>query len=138
MKRLLCLSAALLMAQFAVSAHAADVTGAWTASMSTPNGDFQLTFNFKQDGAALTGSVLGPQGDAIAISDGKVDADKISFKVSVNGMTVSHQGTISADGAEIKLTTKSDSGDFPGMDMTLKRVKPTAVPASFSVSSPHL
>ena len=31
-----------------------------------------------------------------------------------------------AGGDEIKLTSKSDSGDFPGHDMTLKRVKPSA------------
>jgi hypothetical protein len=113
-----------------VTARATDVTGSWTAEMTTPNGDsFQLGFTFKQDGAALTGTVQGPQGDAIAISDGKVDGDKISFKVSFNGTTISHDGTVSADGSEIKLSTKSDSGDFPAHDMTLKRVKDAPVPA---------
>jgi hypothetical protein len=126
MKMLLCFCAAMLMALPAVPARAADVTGSW----SSDNGDFQLTFTFKQDGAALTGTVQGPQGDAIAISDGKVDGDKISFKVSFNGMTITHDGTVSASGDEIKLSTKSDSGDFPARDMTLKRVKPTPVPAA--------
>jgi hypothetical protein len=132
MKTLLSLCAAMLMALPALSARAADVTGTWSAQMTTPNGDFQLTFTFKQDGAALTGTVLGPQGDAIAISDGKVDGDKLSFKVSVNGMTITHDGTVNAAGDEITLSTKSDSGDFPARDMTLKRVKPpppAAVPA---------
>ena len=113
----------------APNARAADVTGAWIADSTMPDGStFQLTFTFKQDGAALTGTVEGPQGDAIAIADGKVDGNKISFKISMNGMTITHEGTISESGDEIKLTSKSDSADFPGMDITLKRVKAQAPP----------
>ena len=139
MKTLLCVCAALGMAlSTAVDARAADVTGSWTADAATPDGNsFQLSFTFKQDGAALTGTVLGPQGDAIAISDGKVEGDKLSFKISFNGMTISHEGTISADGDEIKLSTKSDSGDFPASQMTLKRAKPPA-PVPAAASSPQL
>ena len=137
MKTLLCMCATFIMALSAITARAADVTGSWTSEMTTPNGDsFQLGFTFKQDGAALTGTVQGPQGDAIAISDGKVDGDKISFKVSFNGNTISHDGTVSADGNEIKLSTKSDSGDFPARDMTLKRVKDAPVPAGASAPPP--
>ena len=134
MKTLLYACAALLVALGSVTAHAADVTGAWTASMQSPDGNsMQLTFTFKQDGATLTGttgSMMG--GDPIQITDGKVDGNKISFKVSFNGMNITHQGTISDSGDEIKLTSKSDSGDFPGMEMTLKRASaaaPAAAPA---------
>ena len=79
-----------------------------------------------------------PPGDGVQRGqscDGKVDGDKISFKVSFNGMTISHEGSLtkSADGTvnadEIKLTSKADSGDFPGGEMTLTRAK---VPASGS------
>ena len=41
----------------AVSAFAADIDGKWTGSVSTPNGDISQTFNFKADGAALSGSL---------------------------------------------------------------------------------
>lgn len=127
MKTLLCACAALVMALGTLTARAADVTGSWSTDLTTPDGNsFQIQFTFKQDGAALTGTVQGPQGDAIAISDGKVDGDKLSFKVSFNGMTIAHEGTINAAGDEIKLSSKSDSGDFPAHDMTLKRVKPPA------------
>lgn len=102
---------------------AADVTGSWSAEMQTPDGNtMQLTFTFKQDGAKLTGSVLTPMGsDPIEISNGKVDGDKITFDTSFNGMTISHEGTISGD--EIKLKAQSDSGQMPPMEMTLKRAK---------------
>lgn len=113
------------------AARAADVSGNWTAEMTSPDGNsMQLAFTFKQDGEKLTGTVLGPQGDPIEISNGKVDGDKISFDVSVNGMTISHEGTVNEAGDEIELTTKSDSGDFPGGKMTLKRAKAAAEPAT--------
>ena len=134
MKRLLCLCAALAIGLTAASALAADVTGTWSAEMKTPDGNsFQLTFNFKQDGDKLTGSVQGPQGDAIDISNGKVDGDKFAFDVSFNGMTIHHDGMV--DGDEIKMTTKSNSSDFPGMSMTLKRV-PQSPPAAPSMPPP--
>jgi hypothetical protein len=131
MKKLIYICAALVMALGTLNAHAAtDVTGTWTGDMKGPDGStgFTLSFTFKQDGAALTGSVAGPQGDPIAISDGKVDGDKITFKVSFNGMIISHVGTFaaSADGDTIKLTSQSDQQDFPAGQMTLKRMKPAA------------
>ena len=119
------------MALMSTTARAADVTGAWTAAMTTPDGNsFQLAFDFKQDGATLTGTVQGPEGDPIEISNGKVDGNKISFDVSFNGTTITHEGTVNEAGDEIEMTTKSDSADFPGGKMTLKRAKPGAEPAA--------
>lgn len=128
MRKLICICAALMMAVGTLTAYAAtDVTGTWTTEMKAPDGSggVQITFTFKQDGATLTGTVQGAQGDPLPISEGKVDGDKISFKVMFNGMTITHDGTFvaSAEGDTIKLTSKSDQGDFPGGEMTLKRAK---------------
>src|SRR3954453_11852896 len=113
---------AILMAISAVAAFAADVTGTWSGQMAGPNGDgFQIAFTFKQEGAKLTGSVAGPGGDPLPISDGKVEGEKLFFTVSFNGMIIKHDGTISGD--EIKLSSKADQGQFPGGTMTLKRAK---------------
>ena len=123
MKKLLGACAALILALNTMTAFAAtDVTGTWTTQMASPSGEsMQITFTFKQDGAKLTGSVVGPQGNAIDISNGKIEGDKLTFEVSFNGTTISHDGTVSGD--EIKLTTKSNQPDFPGGEMTLKREK---------------
>jgi hypothetical protein len=113
---------AILMALSAITALAADVTGAWMGQMGGPNGGgFQISFTFKQEGMKLTGSVAGPQGEAVAIPDGKVDGDKVAFNISFNGITIKHEGTIT--GEEMKLTSKADQGDFPGGEIVLKKSK---------------
>ena len=126
MRKLLSLCALLLFALSPAIAMAADINGTWTGAMKGPDGEanFQLSFTFKQDGTKFTGTVQGPQGDPLPITDGKLDGDKFTFTVSFNGMTINHEGTINGD--EIKMTTKSDQG-FGG-EMTLKRT-PTPKPA---------
>ncbi len=116
-------AAALLFVASTLPAFAADVTGKWTGQMKTPNGDFAMEFNFKQDGGTLTGSVQGPQGDPSPISDGKVEGDKVSFTVKVGDgqMVIRHEGTVSGD--TIKLSSKVDQGDFPGGEITLTKAK---------------
>ncbi len=136
MKTLLSICAAFVMTLGTVSVRAADVTGTWASEMKTPDGQsFPLTFTFKQDGVTLTGTVQGPQGDPIAINNGKIDADKFTFDVSFNGMTIHHSCAVTGDD-EIKMTTKSDSGDFPGVELTLKRVKPTPPAAPSGPDTP--
>jgi hypothetical protein len=127
------LCAALLALAFTTgTARAADVTGKWTTTMMGRGGggeEFTITYNFKQDGTKLTGTVETPMGDPLPISEGKVEGDKISFTINFEGgpngaMKITNEGTIS--GEEIKLTTKFEGGDFGGGDRppaTLKRVK---------------
>ena len=56
-----------LMLLFAAPAVAADVDGKWSGSLSTPNGDVTLAFDFKSDGTALTGSTTGPDGATLPV-----------------------------------------------------------------------
>jgi hypothetical protein len=99
----------------AVSCFAADVDGKWTGNMATPNGDVPVNFSFKAEGAKLTGTTTGPAGD-IAIADGKVDGDKISFSVTFDfgGMplTMNYSGAVAKD--QIKFTI-----DIFGMPLEL-------------------
>lgn len=131
MRNWIVLCAALLMIVSAKPVFAAtDVTGTWTGSLSTPDGNtFDLTFNLKQDSGKVTGTIQGPQGDPLSIDNGKIDGDKVTFTVSFNGMTITHEATVNGD--EMKMTTKSDNGGMPPMEYTLKRAPATpAAPAA--------
>src|ERR1700723_1470808 len=140
MRKLICVCAALAMTLSAATAMAADLTGTWTGEVKAPDGSsFPLTFTFKQDGTTLTGSVLVPQGDPIPISNGKVDGNKFTFDDSFNGIVIHHDCTV--DGDTIKMWTKSDSADFPGMDLTLTRktdapAKPTGTAPATPTAPP--
>jgi hypothetical protein len=131
-KKLLCFCASLLLMFTAASALAAtDVTGAWDGQFTSADGSvvLQLSCTLKQDGTKLTGSFADLQGgEPIAVTEGKIDGSKIFFKTTVNGMVISHQGTI--DGDQIKLTSTSAAEGFPGGEMVLKRAKPPAPTAA--------
>jgi hypothetical protein len=136
MKKFLAICAALVMMLGAAKAMAADVTGSWTTQMQAQDGNtIELTFTFKQDGVSLTGSVSSAMGgDPLPISNGKVDGDKLTFDVSFNGITIHHDCTVNGD--SIKMSTKTDSGDFPAMELTLTRVKADAPAAPAAPAAP--
>jgi len=94
---------------------AADLNGRWEGSMSTPNGDFSLVFNFKVQGATLTGTVETPNG-SVDIEDGKVDGDKFSFKTHAGDSEINHEGTLSGDSIQLKI-----NGPWGDSEIALKR-----------------
>jgi hypothetical protein len=65
-----------------------------------------ISYTFKAEGAALTGSTTGPDGSQIAIKDGKIDGNNISFSVTFDfggqEMKMEYKGVLS--GNQIKLT----------------------------------
>jgi hypothetical protein len=101
----------------AVPARAADIDGKWSGSLDTPMGAVQVGFNFKADGATLTGTTTGPDGAELAIKNGKIDGDKISFVVSIDfgGMAfdLNYTGQVSPD--TVKLTI-----DIMGMPLAFE------------------
>jgi hypothetical protein len=108
-----CLVAVLLAA---APAWAGDVDGKWAGAVATPNGDIQIGFEFKADGTTLTGSMAGPDGNAIPIKDGTVDGSTIAFVVTVSlgdmSFDIAYRGVVAP--AEIRLT-----GDVAGMPFEL-------------------
>lgn len=109
---------AVLALLFAGLAFAADVTGKWQATSHSPDGqDMQITFNLKQDGEKLSGNVEGPMGE-MAITEGTVVGDAISFTVEMGEMKIVHKGTVSGDEMKLKVEIGENT-----MDMTAKRVK---------------
>jgi hypothetical protein len=102
---------------------AADVNGKWVAQVPGRDGQTrEMTFNFKQDGDQLTGSVTTPRGSA-DISDGKVNGDEISFvqvlEFGGNQMKFLYKGKVSAD--EIKFTRQREGGEGRTQEFTAKR-----------------
>ncbi|MCU1330368.1 MAG: hypothetical protein JWN34_5738 [Bryobacterales bacterium] len=91
-----------------LAALAADVTGKWTAEIPGGRGPSTATFNFKAAGAKLEGTVTTVrQGNPVesAISDGKVDGDKISFvqtmQMQGNEVKLNYTGVIKGDTIEM-------------------------------------
>jgi hypothetical protein len=100
-------------------ALAADIDGTWSGKYSGGMGgeDMTLKYIFKADGAKLTGSSFSPDGKESPIKEGKIDGNKITFKVDVDfqGMPLkfNYKGVLSGD--EIKLSFEMDMGGMPGM-----------------------
>ena len=120
MKQVLALALGVLLLASPAFAHDAD--GKWEGMIDTPMGAIPVGFTLKTDGAALTGTSLGPDGAPIPIKAGKVDGAKISFSVDLDfggmAITLSYVGTASPD--RIAFT-----GDFMGMpfDFTVTKSK---------------
>ena len=117
------LIAALLAILFVtVTAHAADVDGSWTGTLSSPMGDIPVAFTFKADGEKLTGKTMGPDGTDVPIQDGKVDGKNISFTVTFDfgGMPfmLPYKGVVG--GEQIKMTL--DAFGMP-LEFVVKKAK---------------
>jgi hypothetical protein len=109
---------------FAFGAFAADVTGKWTGQVAGRNGPQDITLNLKVEGAKLTGTVLGGGGGRGGggggapmpreISDGKVDGNNISFKVSFDAggqtRTTTYTGTLAGEELNMKQTREGQNG----------------------------
>jgi len=106
----------------AAPALAADVDGKWAGTISTPGGDFPVTFEFKADGAKLVGTTMSPDGMAVDIKDGKLEGDKITFLVSFDfggmALDIAYSGVVAP--SEMKMTA-----DVLGMmmDFVVKKEK---------------
>ncbi len=87
-----------------VPAFAADISGKWTTAIQTGIGVMNYTFDFKVEGAKLTGkAVMTMDGGSSesAITEGSVKGDQISFvetlKVQGQELRVEYKGKISGD-----------------------------------------
>jgi hypothetical protein len=113
--------AVLFIALGSVTALAADFNGKWTAQVETPRGTQDITFNFHVNGAALTGTISTPRGD-MAIQDGKVDGNNISFDqvLHFNGNEFKITYTGKAEGADA-IQFSRQFGDRGAQEFTAKK-----------------
>ena len=104
-------------------AMAQTIAGKWTGDMPGRGGDtMPTTFNFKVDGAKLTGTMTGPQGD-IPLQEGKVTGSAISFSTTLdfggNSVKILYKGTMSGD--QMKMSRERDGGGGQVREFTIKR-----------------
>ncbi len=117
---------AVLIAIGPFCAYAADINGKWTAQFDTQVGLQKYTFEFKADGATLTGKALANIAGAdsqSAIQDGKINGDEISFvemqKYQDQEVRIIYKGKVSGD--EIKFSR--NVADVANEEFVAKRAK---------------
>jgi len=88
---------------FVVAFITADLNGKWIGVINVPGGQqLDVSYTFKVDGEKLTGTATSPAGD-VSIDNGKVNGDKFSFSVNVNGTNYPHTGKIYADSCGVDI-----------------------------------
>lgn len=122
-----------ILATFATTVSASDVTGTWKAEFDTQRGLQRYTFNLKQDGTNVTGNASVEMTDRkreAEFKEGKVDGDTVTFveSLSIQGNEIKITYTGKVSGSEIKLTRKV--GDFGSSEATAKREGSAAPPAA--------
>ncbi len=98
---------------------AADVNGKWSGK---PEEGPEWVFNFKADGAKLTGTMVGADGKERAINDGKLGGDDLSFSVDSEwqGTAIKLVMKGKVAGEKINLRVDTDDGAW-GTDLVLAR-----------------
>jgi hypothetical protein len=95
------------------------VDGDWDISVETPIGTRGATLSLSTAGGALTGTQAA-DGQSTSITDGRVDGDKVSWKVAIVSpmpMTLEFEGTVDGD----KITGHANAGAFGAMPFSGKR-----------------
>jgi hypothetical protein len=105
----------------AAAASSATLTGQWTITISTEQGDFDTNWDLTQhDDGTLTGDIEGRQGSAEA-AGGWVKDDAFGFSVSRDfqeqSFEIDYEGTFSDDALEGTLTAGGGqfTADFTGV-----------------------
>jgi hypothetical protein len=124
-KNKILLIGAILTLVLTASLWAIDIRGNWIAEMPGTQGTVETVFSFKVDGTKLTGTVSDPQGET-ALSNGKIDGDKISFVVirssGKNETKLVYRGTVFLN--EIKFTLKIQGGTGQPQEFVARREFP--------------
>ena len=112
-----------LVAFTAILAMASDIDGKWKGQLPGRDGNMrEISFDFKADGAKLSGSMQGFRGD-VPISDGKIENGAIQFKVSTSmsgsPIVMNYQGNLS--GTELKMKMASENSPR-SVEFQLKKI----------------
>ena len=118
MKTKTVLAFAFLLALTAVAFAQAKVDGKWTAEIQGGRGPQQVSMSFKADGMKLTGTVTAGQAGEIAIEEGKIDGNTITFLTkqtfNENTITQKYTGTVNGDEIAFKREPQAPAGGGGG------------------------
>lgn len=95
------------------------VDGNWNISVETPIGTRAATLSLATADGALTGTQAA-DGKSTSITDGKVDGNKVSWKVAITSpmpMTLEFEGTVEGD----KITGHANAGAFGALPFSGQR-----------------
>jgi len=118
----------LLLFVATASAQTPNVTGAWDATLTSPQGTFDIQINLKQDGEKVSGAVKGPNGE-LPIEGTQTGANfKAKYTINFQGTDLLISLTAVLDGNALK--GSADYGGFAQGDFTAKRSAQTAAPGA--------
>lgn len=114
----------LFLSASVAAAQSANVNGSWDATLTSPQGTFNVTMNLKQDGEKLTGGIKGRNGETPIEGTLKGKDVTIKYTIKFEGNDLPITLTATTDNSAMKGT--ADYGGFAQGDFTAKRSAETA------------
>ena len=125
-RQFLALSALAVLAVSTASAADKNFTGKWLYTWERQGMKVETTFEFKQDGDKVTGSVSGMNGMKTEIKDGVVKDGELTFKVvrerEGNTFTVEYRGKLDGENTLKGKSAMEFNGQKRERDIEAKRV----------------
>lgn len=120
MKRFLAIAA--FLALTAALASAADISGIWKGAFDYSGNNVALTFNFKNSGSTVEGTIEGLPTTPAKIMDGKVQGETVTFWVNIEfqgqPLKLVYSGKVAGDQIEFNMGTEDGSW---GTQVTAKK-----------------
>jgi len=125
-RQFLALSALAVLAVSTASAADKNFTGKWLYTWERQGMKVETTFEFKQDGDKVTGTVSGMNGMKTEIKDGVVKDGELTFKVvrerEGNTFTVEYRGKLDGENTLKGKSAMEFNGQKRERDIEAKRV----------------
>ncbi len=94
---------------YASVACAQDVTGHWAGKVMD---QYNVAYDFKVQGDTLTGKDTHPDGSVSDISNGKINADTLSFDVPIQGAITHVTGKVKGDTITLSLSVMGNEVSY--------------------------
>ena len=124
MRTVACLFVCAQLLCAAFSAHAADISGDWRATVVSAGAQKDYTYTFRQDGYKLIGTIKSPDG-VVAIANGYINYKTISFTENVTAAgrreVLEYTGELVSDN-EIKFKRQAAGTTNPAIQFVATRV----------------